>query len=145
MFGGYFGYAISAGMGMPLWAALIISLVAMAMLGILYNYVAYYPIENLEDKPTFSVVMRTPDDWTWVMNSDRLGDCKCNIWVTEEERTDAAGEEPGADRDEERARRSQCETPKSTETRSDQGNRHQYQPRNQQSSHRNHRQRRVPP
>ncbi len=51
-------------------------------------YVAYYPIENLEDKPTFSVVMRSPDDWTWVMNSDRLGDCKCNIWVTEEPRTD---------------------------------------------------------
>ena len=51
-------------------------------------YVAFYPIEKLEDKPTFSVVMRSPDEWTWVMNSDRLGDCKCNIWVTEEKRTD---------------------------------------------------------
>ena len=54
MFGGYFGYAISVGMGMPLWAALIISLVAMALLGILYNYAAYFPMRH---RPTVTVII----------------------------------------------------------------------------------------
>ena len=54
MFGGYFGYTFSIGMAMPLWLALITSLVAMALLGILYNQVAYYPMRH---QPAVTVII----------------------------------------------------------------------------------------
>ena len=54
MFGGYFGYAFAIGMAMPLWVALISSLVAMALLGILYNQVAYYPMRH---RPAVTVII----------------------------------------------------------------------------------------
>lgn len=54
MFGGYFGYTFSTQLGMPLWLALAASLLAMAILGILFNQVAYLPIRN---RPVSTVII----------------------------------------------------------------------------------------
>jgi branched-chain amino acid transport system permease protein len=54
MFGGYFGYTFSTHLGMPLWLALAASLLAMAILGILFNQVAYLPIRN---RPVSTVII----------------------------------------------------------------------------------------
>ncbi len=54
MFGGYFGYTFSTHLGMPLWLAFAASLLAMAILGILFNQVAYLPIRN---RPVSTVII----------------------------------------------------------------------------------------
>jgi len=54
MFGGYLGYAASRGMGAPLWAAFLLSLAAMALAGLLYSQVAYYPMRN---RPAATVII----------------------------------------------------------------------------------------
>lgn len=54
MFGGYFGYTFSTNLGMPLWLAFAASLLAMAILGILFNQVAYLPIRN---RPVSTVII----------------------------------------------------------------------------------------
>lgn len=54
MFGGYFGYTFSTQLGMPLWLAFAASLLAMAILGILFNQVAYLPIRN---RPVSTVII----------------------------------------------------------------------------------------
>jgi branched-chain amino acid transport system permease protein len=46
MLGGYFGYAVSSGMGMPLWTAFIASLIIMSGIGVVYNRTAYFPIRH---------------------------------------------------------------------------------------------------
>ncbi|MFQ5484776.1 MAG: branched-chain amino acid ABC transporter permease [Desulfobacterales bacterium] len=54
MFGGYFGYAFSSYLGMPLWLAFIASLLAMTVLGVLFNQVAYLPIRR---QPVSTVII----------------------------------------------------------------------------------------
>ncbi|MFC1858972.1 branched-chain amino acid ABC transporter permease, partial [Thermodesulfobacteriota bacterium] len=54
MFGGYFGYAFSTTMGMPLWVALILSLVSMGAMGVVYSHVAYYPMRH---RPVVTVII----------------------------------------------------------------------------------------
>ena len=51
-------------------------------------YVAYYPILNITDKISFSLILQAPKSWSWIMNSERLKDCQCDIWVSEEPKTD---------------------------------------------------------
>lgn len=46
MFGGYFGLVANSWLGLPLWASLIFSLVAMSLLGIFNMLFAYYPIRH---------------------------------------------------------------------------------------------------
>jgi branched-chain amino acid transport system permease protein len=56
MFGGYFGLVATSWMHLPLWAAFLFSLVAMAGLGIVYNRVAYYPMRQ---RPAVTVIIAT--------------------------------------------------------------------------------------
>ena len=56
MFGGYFGLIATSWMHLPLWAAFLFSLVAMAGLGIVYNRVAYYPMRQ---RPAVTVIIAT--------------------------------------------------------------------------------------
>ena len=54
LFGGYFGLIATSWLHLPLWVALIFSLVAMAGLGFVYNRVAYYPIRH---RPAATVII----------------------------------------------------------------------------------------
>ena len=54
MLGGYFGYAVSYGLGMPLWIAFGVSLVAMSVVGIVFNQIAYYPMRH---RPVGTVII----------------------------------------------------------------------------------------
>ena len=54
MFGGYFGVIATSWLHLPLWVALLFSLVAMAGLGIVYNRVAYYPMRH---RPAATVII----------------------------------------------------------------------------------------
>jgi len=54
MWGGYFGLMATIWLGLPLWIAMIFSLVAMAGLGFLYNQVAYYPMRH---RPLVTVII----------------------------------------------------------------------------------------
>ncbi len=54
MFGGYFGLVGVAWLGLPLWGALIFSLLAMTALGIFNMFFAYYPIRN---RPAITVII----------------------------------------------------------------------------------------
>ena len=54
MFGGYFGYAFSTTMGLPLWLSLILSLASMGVMGIFYSHVAYYPMRH---RPVVTVII----------------------------------------------------------------------------------------
>lgn len=54
MFGGYFGIVATMWLGLPLWAALIFSLVAMTALGIFNNLFAYYPMRH---RPVVTVII----------------------------------------------------------------------------------------
>ncbi len=51
-------------------------------------YVAYYPILNITDRISFSLMLQAPKNWSWIMNSERLKDCQCDIWVSEEPKVD---------------------------------------------------------
>ncbi len=51
-------------------------------------YVAYYPIHNIDDKIAFSLVLQGPGDWDWIVNSTKFTVCDCNIWVSDEPKTD---------------------------------------------------------
>jgi len=51
-------------------------------------YVAYYPILNITDWLSFSLILQGPKGWTWIMNSERLKNCNCEIWVSEEPKID---------------------------------------------------------
>ena len=42
-------------------------------------YVAYYPILNITDRLSFSLILQGPKGWTWIMNSERLKNCNCEI------------------------------------------------------------------
>lgn len=54
MWGGYFGLMATMWLGLPLWVAMIFSLVFMAGLGVLYNQVAYYPMRH---RPPVTVII----------------------------------------------------------------------------------------
>lgn len=54
MFGGYFGIMATMLLGLPLWAALIFSLVTTAALGIFNNLFAYYPMRH---RPVVTVII----------------------------------------------------------------------------------------
>lgn len=54
MFGGYFGYLAAAWLGWPLWLAFFFSLAAMAVLGTVNNYFAYYPMRH---RPVVTVII----------------------------------------------------------------------------------------
>jgi branched-chain amino acid transport system permease protein len=54
MFGGYFGLVANSWLGLPLWAALIFSLMAMTLLGIINMLFAYYPIRH---RPVVTVII----------------------------------------------------------------------------------------
>ena len=54
MWGGYFGLLATVWLGLPLWIAMIFSLVAMAGLGFLYNQVAYFPMRH---RPPVTVII----------------------------------------------------------------------------------------
>jgi len=54
MFGGYFGLIATSWLHLPLWVALLFSLVAMAGLGVVYNRVAYYPMRH---RPAATVII----------------------------------------------------------------------------------------
>ncbi len=54
MFGGYFGLVATAWLGLPLWSALIFSMVAMAALGIFNMLFAYYPMRH---SPAVTVII----------------------------------------------------------------------------------------
>jgi branched-subunit amino acid ABC-type transport system permease component len=54
MFGGYFGLIGTSWLHLPLWLALLFSLMAMAGLGIVYNRVAYYPMRH---RPVATVII----------------------------------------------------------------------------------------
>jgi branched-chain amino acid transport system permease protein len=54
MFGGYFGLIATSWLHLPLWVALLFSLVAMAGLGVVYNRVAYYPVRY---RPAATVII----------------------------------------------------------------------------------------
>jgi branched-chain amino acid transport system permease protein len=54
LFGGYFGLIATSWLHLPLWAALLFSLAAMAGLGLVYNRVAYSPIRH---RPAATVII----------------------------------------------------------------------------------------
>jgi branched-chain amino acid transport system permease protein len=54
MFGGYFGLIATSWLHLPLWVALLFSLVTMAGLGVVYNRVAYYPMRH---RPAATVII----------------------------------------------------------------------------------------
>jgi len=54
MFGGYFGLLATTWLGLPLWGALIFSLVSMAALGIFNMLFAYYPMRH---RPVVTVII----------------------------------------------------------------------------------------
>ena len=54
MLGGYFGYAFSTTAGLPLGVAFLLSLAAMAALGAVYSYAAYYPMRH---RPVTTVII----------------------------------------------------------------------------------------
>lgn len=54
MLGGYFGYAFSQTAGLPLGAALLLSIGAMALLGAVYSRIAYYPMRQ---RPVVTVII----------------------------------------------------------------------------------------
>ena len=54
MFGGYFGLMATTWLGLPLWGALIFSLVTMAALGIFNMLFAYYPMRH---RPVVTVII----------------------------------------------------------------------------------------
>ncbi len=54
MWGGYFGLMATMWLGLPLWVAMIFSLVLMAGLGFVYNQVAYYPMRH---RPPVTVII----------------------------------------------------------------------------------------
>ncbi|MCE7748295.1 MAG: hypothetical protein GPJ51_07850 [Candidatus Heimdallarchaeota archaeon] len=45
---------------------------------------AYYPLINITDKLSFSLILQGPKGWSWIMNSEKLKDCNCEIWVSDE-------------------------------------------------------------
>lgn len=50
--------------------------------------VAYYPLLNITDKLSFSLILQGPKGWSWIMNSEKLEDCNCEIWVSDEPKND---------------------------------------------------------
>jgi branched-chain amino acid transport system permease protein len=54
MWGGYFGLMATMWLGLPLWVAMIFSLVLMAGLGVVYNQFAYYPMRH---RPPVTVII----------------------------------------------------------------------------------------
>ncbi|MEW6262574.1 MAG: branched-chain amino acid ABC transporter permease [Thermodesulfobacteriota bacterium] len=54
MWGGYFGLIATSWLGWPLWTALLMSLAAMAVLGVLFNFCAYYPMRH---RPVVTVII----------------------------------------------------------------------------------------
>ncbi len=51
-------------------------------------YVAYYPLLNITDRLSFSLILQGPKGWSWIMNSEKLNDCNCEIWVSDEPKID---------------------------------------------------------
>ncbi len=51
-------------------------------------YAVYYPLLNLKDKISFSLILQAPEEWEWIVNADRLKDCNCNIWETDDLKAD---------------------------------------------------------
>lgn len=50
-------------------------------------YVAWYPIIQIDDTPTFSVKLTGPRDWTWIMNAEKkkIANSKSDIqWIRKE-------------------------------------------------------------